>query len=152
MKPSPYLDRLAERFGQLRAQYGYRLLDTDGWADFATGPGIAVALFAEDPAKVPETWDLTIILPEAMKQVSVDARVGLLAPAVARPLAARFGIRFWPALVVLRDGDYLGSIEGLKDWGTYARQLPELFAGEPARPPGIGIAVAASGICASTCH
>lgn len=152
MTLSPYLDRLAERYGFLRSRYGYELLDAEAWAAFADAPGPAVVLFAEDPAKVPETWDLTIILPEAMKPMAGAVRVGLLAPAASRQLAARYGIRFWPALLVLRDGQYLGSIEGLKDWTTYARQLPELVAAEPTRAPGIGIPVAAAGTCAPTCH
>jgi hydrogenase-1 operon protein HyaE len=149
---SPYLDRLAERYAFLASRYGYQMLDADSWAAFAAAPGPAVALFAEDPAKVPETWDLTIILPEALRHVAGEVRVALLAPEAARKLAARYGIRFWPALLALRDGDYLGSIEGLKDWSTYARQLPELLAGAATRPPGIGIPVATAGTFATVCH
>ncbi len=152
MNHSPYLDRLAERYAFLASRYGYHLPDAVAWAAFAAAPGPAVALFAEDPAKVPETWDLTIILPEALKQAGSEVRVALLAPEAARKLAARYGIRFWPALLALRDGEYLGSIEGLKDWSTYARQLPELLAAAPSRPPGIGIPVAGAGSCATACH
>ena len=45
----------------------------------------------------------------------------------------------WPALLALRDGDYLGTIEGLKDWPVYSRLIPELLAAPASRPPGIGI-------------
>jgi len=151
MNKSPSLERLAERFATLQARYGHQPLDAESWAAFCAAPGTALVLFAEDPAKVPETWDLTIILPEALQAAGTDVRVGLLAPAAARSLASRYGIRFWPALLALRDGDYLGTIEGLKDWGSYERQLPELLAAPPSRPPGIGIPVNNAN-AASHCH
>lgn len=155
MSLSPSLERLNERLASLHARFGYSLLDLDSYAAFAMAPGPAVILFAEDPAKVPETWDLTVILPEAVVRTNVDLRVGILAPAAARSLAARYGIRVWPALLCLRDGEYLGTIEGLKDWGAYVRLLPELLAAAPSRPPGIGIPVldanAAAGF-ANECH
>jgi len=151
MNKSPSLERLAERFGILQVRYGYSLLDAESLAAFADAPGTALLLFAEDPAKVPETWDLTIILPEALKSAGVELRVGLLEPVVARSVAARYGIRFWPALLALRDGDYLGTIEGLKDWGSYVQQLPELLAAPASRPPGIGIPVTNAN-AATHCH
>lgn len=151
MNKSLSLERLAERFAILQARYGYQPLDAESWSAFATAPGAALVLFADDPAKVPETWDLTIILPEALQSAGADLRVGLLAPAAARSIASRYGIRFWPALLALRDGDYLGTIEGLKDWGSYVSQLPELLAAPASRPPGIGIPVN-NASAASHCH
>ncbi len=138
---SPGIERLHERFAILQARYGYSLLDAESFAEFAKAPGTALILFADDPAKVPETWDLTIILPETLLRMEAEVRVGLLPPAAARSLAPRYGIRLWPALLALRDGDYLGTIEGLKDWGAYVRLLPELLSAPPSRPPGIGVPV-----------
>lgn len=148
---SPSIERLHERFDVLQARHGYRLLDADRFAGFAQTPGTTLILFADDPAKVPETWDLTIILPEALLCLEAEVRVGLLPPSAARSLAARYGIRIWPALLALRDGQYLGTIEGLKDWSAYVRLLPELLAAEPSRPPGIGIPVM-NADAVSHCH
>lgn len=150
---SPTLDRLRQRVAALHDRHGFRILDEEVFEDFAAQPGIALVLFTEDPAKVPETWDLAVILPDLVASLApgVDARhVGILAPAAARPLAARYGIRIWPALLVLRDGAYLGTVEGLQDWAIYRRRLPELLAAAPSRPPGIGIAV--SGTPVAACH
>ena len=141
MNTSPSLERLSQRLAILEARHGYRLLDGDSFADFVAAPGAALILFAEDPAKVPETWDLTVILPEVVTRLDGPLRVGVLAPEAARGLAPRYGIRLWPALLALRDGAYLGTIEGLKDWSAYSRLLPELLATPPSRPPGIGIPV-----------
>ena len=151
MNPLPSLERLTQRLDILQARHGYALLDGDSFAAYVAAPGACLILFAEDPAKVPETWDLTVILPEAVARLDVPVRVGMLEPAAARTLAARYGIRLWPALLALRDGGYLGTVEGLKDWGAYARLLPELLAAEPSRPPGIGIPVNNTGAIAS-CH
>lgn len=150
---SPTLDRLRQRVAALHDRHGFRILDAEAFGDFAAQPGITLALFTEDPAKVPETWDLTVILPDLVANLlpGVDGcRVGILAPAAARPLAARYGIRYWPALLVLRDGEYLGTVEGLQDWAVYRRRLPEILAAGPSRPPSIGIAVASAS--ATTCH
>ena len=151
MSLSPDIERLNQRFAFLQSHHGFQLLDGDSFAAFVAQPGAALVLFAEDPAKVPETWDLTVILPEAVSRMNVEVRVGVLAPAAARSLATRYGIRFWPALLALRDGEFLGTVEGLKDWGTYVRLLPELLAAEPSRPPSIGIPVL-NADAASHCH
>lgn len=148
---SPSIERLQERFGILQARYGYSLLDAESFAGFVQTPGTTLILFADDPAKVPETWDLTIILPEALLRMAAEVRVGLLPPAAARSLAPRYGIRIWPALLCLRDGQYLGAVEGLKDWNAYVCLLPELLASEPSRPPGIGIPVM-NADAVSHCH
>ena len=134
-------ERLTERFAIMRDRYGYTLLDRDGFDAFIAGAGACLILFAEDMRKIPETWDLTVILPEAVAKIEIPVRVGILAPETARLLATRYGIRIWPALLALRDGAYLGTMEGLKDWSAYSRLIPELLAAAPSRPPGIGIPV-----------
>ena len=148
---SSSIERLKDRFGILQARYGYHLLDAESYADFAKAPGNTLILFADDPAKVPETWDLTIILPEALLRMEGEIRVGLLMPADARNLASRYGFRIWPALLALRDGEYLGTVEGLKDWSSYVRLLPELLSAPPSRPPSIGISVTNAN-AATHCH
>ena len=144
-------ERLTERFAIMRDRYGYTLLDRDGFDAFIAGPGACLILFAEDLQKIPETWDLTVILPEAVAKLEIPVRVGILAPETARLLATRYGIRIWPALLALRDGAYLGTMEGLKDWSAYSRLIPELLAAAPSRAPSIGIPVHNAN-ASTTCH
>lgn len=145
---NPTLARLAQRFAALEAQYGHRnLADAAAAVSFAAEPGTTLLFFADDPQRVPETWDLCVILPEVVKTLAPAPRVGLLAPAAARELAGRYGLTLWPAIVALRDGGYLGAVEGLKDWGVYLARLPELLAAPACRPPGIGIPVQAAAGC-----
>ena len=148
---TPPAQRLAARLAELQERHGFTVLDAESFTAFAGMPGTTLIMFAEDPAKVPETWDLTVILPEMVgaSMALGTLRVGVLPPEAARPLAARYGIRLWPALLALRDGDYLGTIEGLKDWPVYSRLIPELLAAAPSRPPGIGIPLHTAG---AACH
>lgn len=154
MNPSsPNLTRLNERIDVLHARHNFVRLDADSFAAFVAAPGAALILFTEDPARVPETWDMTVILPEIVAGLAEPPRVGVLLPDAARPLAARYGIGIWPALLALRDGAYLGAVEGLKDWGAYGRLIPELLAAPPTRPPGIGVPLITHGANAGgTCH
>lgn len=148
---NPTRERLEQRFAALRDRHGYACLaDTAAAEAFLRESGATLLLFAEDPLRVPETWDLTVILPEVLKDQAQPVRVGLLPPETARALAGRYGLRVWPALLLLRGGDYLGAIEGLQDWGIYRSRLTELLAAPPSRPPGIGVAVLTDG--GSACH
>jgi hydrogenase-1 operon protein HyaE len=148
---NPTLARLAEHFQRLSQQHGCMVLTADSFDDFINAPGESLILFTEDPQRVPETWDIAVILPELLKGLPNKPRVGLLAPADAHAVSSRYGIRLWPALLTLRGGAYLGVIEGLKDWGVYAAQIPQILAAPESRPPSIGIPVQTVGANAS-CH
>ena len=140
-------ERLTERFAIMRDRYGYTLLDRDGFDAFIAGPGACLILFAEDLQKIPETWDLTVILPEAVRS-RYRCVSGFLRRAARRP---QYGIRSWPAWLALRDGANLGTMEGLKDWSAYSRLIPELLAAAPSRAPSIGIPVHNAN-ASTTCH
>lgn len=148
---NPTLARLDEHFQRLSQQHGCTILDAGSFDDFVSQAGETLVLFSEDPQRVPETWDIAVILPELLKGLARKPRVGLLPPADAHAVSSRYGIRLWPALLALRDGEYLGTIEGLKDWSVYAAQLPQLLAAPASRPPSIGIPVQTVGASAS-CH
>jgi hydrogenase-1 operon protein HyaE len=116
--------------------------DFDAWA---ARPGHALVVFSEDPVLYRETLDLAVIVPELARAFAGRFRVGLLLQAPARALAPRYGFRRWPALVMLRDGQYVGAIDGLRDWREYLDEVGRLLEAEPTRPPTVGIAVRAVG-------
>jgi hydrogenase-1 operon protein HyaE len=140
-KPSaadhPLLKRLA-------SQYGYPFLDETGLAGFLAQPGEAILFFVEEPERYRETLDVAVILPELVAASAKPLRVGVLLPEAARPLAPRYGLRRWPALVFLRSGEYLGAIEGLLDWGEFRTETARLLDAPASRPPNIGVAVTAT--------
>jgi hydrogenase-1 operon protein HyaE len=143
-KPHPLFERLF-------AQHGYANLDAAGLDAFLAAPGPALLFFAEDPVQYRETLDLCVILPEIAGAFDGRFRVGVLLPPAARALAPRYGFRRWPALVMLRDGGYVGAIDGLRDWDDYLAETARLLAAPVTRAPSIGVAVRASGD-APTCH
>ena len=73
-------------------------------------------------------------------------------PDAARAIAVRYGFRRWPALVVLRDGGYVGAIDGLRNWDDYLGEVARLLAAPVTRPPSIGIAVSGPGAPGPGCH
>jgi hydrogenase-1 operon protein HyaE len=134
----PLVTRLVEQFGATR-------LDEPGFGAFAAGSGCSVLFFSEDPQRIKETLDAAVILPEIVHAVPQPLRIGVLPPPLANAKAALYGVRRWPALVFLRDGGWLGNIEGLRDWADYLAQAKAVLAG-PVRPlPAKAIPLAAAG-------
>jgi len=121
------------------------LLDAAGFDAWTNAAGHALAVFTEDPAQHHETLDLAVIVPELARAFPARFRAGVLLQAAARALAPRYGFRRWPALVLLKDGRYVGAIDGLRDWQEYVDELGTLLNAEPTRPPSIGIAVRTAG-------
>jgi len=134
---------------RLVRETGAAVLGADDFDAWAQGPGPAMAVFAEDPERFKETLDLAVIVPELHAAGGRRFRVGLLPPAASRAIAPRYGFARWPAFVMLRDGRYLGAVDGIRDWDVYVGELERLLAAEPTRPPTVGIPVHAAGQAAS---
>lgn len=145
----PAIHPLIER---LCATLAAPVLDAAGFDAWADAPGHALVVFTEDPALYRETLDVAVIVPELAHAFAGRFRTGVLLQAAARAIAPRYGFRRWPALVLLKDGRYVGAIDGLRDWQEYVDELDALLAAEPTRPPSIGIAVKAAGEDAPSCH
>lgn len=127
--------------GQLFSRHGFAEVDGTGFAAFAELPGHCLLLFTEDPIRYKETMDLAVIVPELARAFPGCFRVGVLLPEAARELHARFGFRRWPAFILLKNGAYVGAVDGLRNWDEYLAEMHRLLAAEPTRPPSIGIAV-----------
>lgn len=134
----PLLSRLVK-------ETGAATLTPESFDDWARQPGVAMAVFAEDPERYKETLDLAVVVPELHIAGGRRFRVGLLPPAASRAIAPRYGFARWPAFVMLRDGQYLGAVDGIRDWDVYTTELARLLAAAPSRPPTVGIPVKAAG-------
>ncbi len=138
---------------RMRQLTGAALLEADEVDDWAKLPGVAMLVFAEEPDRYKETLDLAVVVPELYAARPRTFRVGLLRPVVARALASRYGFARWPAFVMLRDGAYLGAVDGVRDWDVYLAELDRLLAADPVRPPSVGIPVRVAGATADAgCH
>jgi hydrogenase-1 operon protein HyaE len=139
----PLVTQLVEKHGAVR-------LDEAGFDAFVAAPGEAALFFTEDPARFREVLDVAVIAPELAAAAVRRFRIGVLPPPLANARAATYGVRRWPALVFVRGGQWLGNIEGLRDWGDYLAAVNELVAGEtrPLPPRVIPVAAAGAPSCA----
>lgn len=135
---------------QLFSRHGFARLDLSTLDAFADAPGHALLVFTEDPVRYKETLDLAVIAPEVVRAFAGRFRGGVLLPPDARKAAQRYGFARWPALVVLKDGRYVGAVDGLRNWEEYVEDVQRLLDAEPTRAP-IGIAVNSAG-AAGHCH
>jgi hydrogenase-1 operon protein HyaE len=134
----PLVTQLVERHGAVR-------LDEAGFDAFLAAPGEAALFFTEDPVRFKEVLDVAVIAPELAAAATRRFRIGVLPPPLANAKAATYGVRRWPALVFLRAGQWLGNIEGLRDWNDYLAAVNELVEGETRPLPPRVIPVAATG-------
>jgi hydrogenase-1 operon protein HyaE len=126
-RPEPVLvTRLVEQQGATR-------LDDEHFTEYVSQAGETVLFFTEDPQRFKEVLDLAVIVPEIRRAAVKPFRIGVLPPPLANAMASTYGVRRWPALVFLRDGAWLGNIEGLHEWTDFVALADELLKGE-ARP------------------
>jgi len=108
----------------------------------APGATNLVILPLDDPAQRPEFFDLAVVLPEVLGQFETGAfRVVFTCPPQSAQIVRRFGVLRHPALVFLREGHYVGAIEGLRDWQDYLQSFAQLRTQAP-QPAPIPLAVA----------
>jgi hydrogenase-1 operon protein HyaE len=133
--------------------FGFRTFDAPDVDALGVGSGHVLLVFTEDPERYREALDLAVIVPELAREFSGRFAVAVLLPEPARAIAARYGFRRWPAVVLLRNGDYVGAIDGVRDWSEYRLELARLLEAPTSRPPAIGIVVKAAGqLDRSACH
>jgi hydrogenase-1 operon protein HyaE len=137
---------------RLFSKHGFAEVSPETFNAWTQRPGRSLLLFIEDPHWHKETLDLTVIVPELVRAFPGRFTVGVLLPEAARELAVHYGFRRWPAIVMLADGKYVGTIDGLRNWDEYLVEMALLLDAAPTRPPTLGIAVKGDGQGAGSCH
>ena len=136
---------------QMFSRHGCTEVKADDIEAFLARPGHAALVFTEDPMRFKETLDLVVIVPQLQRAFPGRFAVGVLLPDAARKVQVRYGFNRWPALVMLKDGQYVGVIDGLRNWDEYVEQMQVLLGAAPSRPPTVGIAVRGPGGTTSPC-
>jgi len=142
LAPGPTsLDRLETAIGRLQRKHGFqRVAGND--PDFPGG--LVALLLTDDPQRNLEVLDVCVILPEALKPLGGEVARWVAGPDTAAGLMQKFGVARAPAVVFLRDGQYLGGLNGIRDWRDYQSEVARLLDG-PAQPRPIAIPVRAAG-------
>lgn len=126
---------------RLIEERGYPRLDADNIDDFIEDTPECVLFLTENPRHYPESNDVAIILPELLKVFGRRLKPAIVAREQEKEIAQRYGVRQWPTLVFLRDGEYLGALPRVRNWDEYLTQIRDLLDGETRRPPTVGIPV-----------
>jgi hydrogenase-1 operon protein HyaE len=136
---------------QMFSRHGCTQVKADDIDTFLARPGHALLVFTEDPMRFKETLDLAVIVPQLQQAFPGRFTTGVLLPEAARQVQRRYGFNRWPALVMLKDGQYVGVIDGLRNWDEYLAEMQALLSAAPSRPPTVGIPVRGPGDGASSC-
>lgn len=131
---SPLLDRLTQ-------ELGYPLLNASNYDDFINTQTTVALFFTSDPGKHPETLDLAVVLPELVSHFNGQFTAAVVDRSFEKELQQRFDFKAWPALVFLREGQYLGNLTRILDWADYMSEIPAILQATPSRNPGLGIPV-----------
>lgn len=141
------LERLETAIGRLLQKHGFFPVDR-GNPEFPAG--LTALLLTEDPQRNLEVLDACVILPEALKPVGEQINRWVAGPEFSPALMQQYGVARAPAVVFLRDGAFVGVLNGIRDWNEYQNEIDCLLTG-PAQPKPIGIPVRAAstqGACA----
>lgn len=142
---SPLIDRLV-------SAHGATWLTADNVADWAAAGGDRVILLAGDPVRFPEALDVAVVLPELRQHFAQRFAVGVATREHEDAIAKRYGSIRWPALVFVRDGQYVTVLSGMLDWDVYVERVAEALAMPVSRAPTIGIPVRNGSASDSSCH
>jgi len=142
---SPLIDRLV-------SAHGATWLTADNVADWAAGGGDRVILLAGDPVRFPEALDVAVVLPELRQHFAQRFAIGVAVREHEDAIAKRYGSIRWPALVFVRDGQYVTVLSGMLDWDVYVERVAEALAMPASRAPTIGIPVRNGSASDSSCH
>jgi hydrogenase-1 operon protein HyaE len=137
-----YQQQRAEAFrdllGRLGRETGLPSVTAAELVERAAASPVLAALFTGDPTVSPESWDVAVVLPELLAACAGVAGC-VLDPQQSARAAPGFGVGKLPALIVLRHGEYVGTIEGMRDWQPFVEQLRGLATARPRPVPVAGI-------------
>ena len=132
----PLIDRLLDEFG-------YPEVSLSNHDAFVGQEGMNVLFFPGDPNSVKDSTDVAVVLPEL-----VAAFEDKLAPGVVTDvrgdgaeLQKKYGFGAYPALVFVREGEYVGAITRIQNWSDYIEEISNLLVAPPKRAPGFSIPV-----------
>lgn len=142
------LHPLVQRLLDVHGATPISLATLDAWL---AGAGDRALFFCGDPVRFPEGCDVAVVLPELRAAHGGRFEIGVVLREDEDAVAKRFGAQHWPSLVFVRDGRYVATIAGMKDWDEYVRLTTAALAAPATRAPTVGIPVV-SATAGPSCH
>jgi hydrogenase-1 operon protein HyaE len=103
--------------------------------EFCAAHEWVVLFFAGDAARIMESNDVAVVLPELIARFSPRLTPALVDSASEMQLQATYQFMALPALVFLKHGRYVGMIPRIQSWDRYVRETDALLQKEPTEPP-----------------
>ena len=124
-------------------ELGYARVTLENHDDFVAAEGMNVLFFPGDPTTVKDATDVAVVLPELVNAFGGQLRPGVITDTFGdgKELKRHYGFSAFPSLVFVRNGEYVGAITRIQDWGDYLDTISELLVAAPKRPPGFSIPV-----------
>ncbi|MGI9205661.1 MAG: hydrogenase-1 expression HyaE [Woeseiaceae bacterium] len=131
---------------RLLTELGYPEINLANHDAFTARAGMNVIFFPGNPETVRDATDVAVVLPELVEAFAGQLRPGVVTDTFGdgKQLKRQYGFTEYPALVFVRDGDYVGTIMRVQDWADYLGRISNLFVAPPKRPPGFRIPVVAA--------
>ena len=95
----------------------------------------SMVFFAGDAERLAESNDVAVILPELTRALQGQVKAFVVDRDSERELQRRYRFNRFPSLVFLREGDYLGVIQGVRDWTDYLTEISDILSRDPSDPP-----------------
>jgi hydrogenase-1 operon protein HyaE len=137
---------------RLVQQFSAAALDAETAEAFAAGAGDRVIFLSGDPVQFPEGLDVAVVLPELQAVFPGRFVVGAVERPAQDAVARRYGSQRWPALIFVRDGQYVTTLPGMHDWSVFVEKVGAALAMPVSRAPSIGIPLVSANAAAAACH
>jgi hydrogenase-1 operon protein HyaE len=130
---------------RLMTELGYPEISLENHDAFVQEPGLNVLFFPGDPDTVKDATDVAVVLPELVAAFENGLNPGVVADTfgAGMKLKRQYGFTHYPSLVFVRDGEYVGTITRIQDWGDYLAKISAMFTAPVRRAPGFSVPVVA---------
>ncbi|MFC4348591.1 hydrogenase-1 expression HyaE [Kordiimonas lipolytica] len=125
---SPLLESIVER-------ENFKIMSADELEAYAPDREDIVLFFAGDAARMADSDDVAVVLPELVKAFENIFEAVIVHRESERALQLKYRFNAYPALVFLRKGDYLGTIQKIQDWTDYINEISDILKRSPSAPP-----------------
>ena len=113
---------------------GFQSVDETTIDAFLSAHDHAILFFSGDAERLVEVNDVAVILPEIMKVFGEVLTPAIVDRSSEMSLKERFGFGAFPALVIARGTDVLGSISRVLDWQDYLKEISAILVRDPNDP------------------
>ena len=130
---------------RLLTDYSYPQITIDNHDDFVATPGLNVLFVPGNPDTVKDASDVAVILPELVNAFDQKLNPGVVTDTFGdgMKLKRQYGFTHYPALVFVRDGEYVDTLSRIQDWTHYLSKIETYFTAPVRRAPGFSIPVVA---------